>query len=188
MSSDPTKPAAAAKETSQQALDAEAAVNSLRQIFRQDRSGTDHGEALRRLETMVRNMASDDTRRDEPMREVFARLGDKWSTLLMHLLRTGNYRHALLRRLVSAVGIEGRISQRMLTLRLRSLERDGLISRRVIETHPPGVEYVLTPLGHDLTQRIESMMQWIREHQQQIRDARRHFDQTNTDETRPPKN
>jgi DNA-binding HxlR family transcriptional regulator len=119
------------------------------------------------------------------MREVFARLGDKRSALLMHLLRTGNDRHALLRRLVGAVGIEAHISQRMLTLRLRSLERDGLIARRMIETHPPGVEYVLTPLGHALTERLEHLMQWIREHQQKIRDAREQFDQAGADETPP---
>jgi len=110
------------------------------------------------------------------MREICARIGDKWSSLLLHLLRTGSYRHAVLRRLVSTVGAEGRISQRMLTLRLRTLERDGLIERRVISTtHPPGVEYALTDLGRSLTIQIEQLMQWIREHMQQILQARLRF-------------
>jgi DNA-binding HxlR family transcriptional regulator len=107
---------------------------------------------------------------------VLARIGDKWSTLLLHLLRTGNYRHAVLRRLVSAVGAEGRISQRMLTLRLRALERDGLLERRVVpDTHPPGVEYALTELGQSLTAQIESLMQWIRDHMARILQARERF-------------
>lgn len=178
MNAEASKATHPSAESAQGRFDAEAAVRALRQIFKQDRSGIDHTESLQRLETMARNMAADDTRRDQPMREVFARLGDKWSTLLVHILRTGNYRHAVLRRLVSAVGIEGRISQRMMTLRLRSLERDGLITRRVIESHPPGVEYVLTALGHDLAGRIETIMQWIREHMDEIRAARQHFDQT----------
>jgi DNA-binding HxlR family transcriptional regulator len=121
-------------------------------------------------------MARDGVQRDQPMREVLARIGDKWSTLLLHLLRTGNYRHAVLRRLVSAVGAEGRISQRMLTLRLRALERDGLLERHVVPgTHPPGVEYALTELGQSLTAQIESLMQWIRDHMARILQARERF-------------
>jgi len=79
-------------------------------------------------------------------------------------------------RLVSTVGAERRISQRMLTLRLRTLERDGLIERRIISsTHPPGVEYALTDLGVSLSAQIESLMQWIREHMLQILQARARF-------------
>ena len=78
--------------------------------------------------------------------------------------------------LVSTVGAEGRISQRMLTLRLRALERDGLIERRVIPTaHPPGVEYALTELGRSLSAQIENLMQWIRDHMAQILKARARF-------------
>src|SRR5580698_6842738 len=137
-----------------------------------------HGNELPRLEVLVRAMARDGVQRDQPMREVLARIGDKWSSLLLHLLRTGNYRHAVLRRLVSAVGAEGRISQRMLTLRLRALERDGLLVRRVVpDTHPPGVEYALTELGQSLTAQIESLMQWIRDHMARILQAREGFGQ-----------
>jgi len=128
------------------------------------------------LRSLVESMARDGVQREDPMRELFARIGDKWSTLLLLLLRTGSYRHAVLRRLVSTVGSEGRISQRMLTLRLRALERDGLIVRSAISTHPPGVEYALTALGTSLLQQLDTLMQWVRAHQRQIREARAQFE------------
>src|ERR1700689_1426179 len=157
-------------------VDVDTVLGNVRQIVAPERAAGNHASELARLEALVRAMARDGVQRDQPMREVLARIGDKWSTLLLHLLRTGNYRHAVLRRLVSTVGAEGRISQRMLTLRLRTLERDGLIERRVISiTHPPGVEYALTDLGRSLTIQIEQLMQWIREHMQQILEARAQF-------------
>jgi DNA-binding HxlR family transcriptional regulator len=149
-------------------------MSSLGQILGEAAPGND--AALAQLGAMVRKMAADGVRREEPMREVFARIGDKWSTLLLLLLRTGIYRHAVLRRLVGAVGSEGRISQRMLTLRLRALERDGLIARRTISTQPPGVEYGLTELGSGLLQQIDIMMQWVRTHIAEIRRARQEFE------------
>jgi DNA-binding HxlR family transcriptional regulator len=155
-------------------VNVDAVMCSLRQILGEAGPGND--AALAQLGTMVRSMAADGVRREDPMREVFARIGDKWSTLLLLLLRTGNYRHAVLRRLVSAVGSEGRISQRMLTLRLRALERDGLIVRRTISTQPPGVEYGLTELGSGLMQQVDIMMQWIRTHIAEIRHARQEFE------------
>src|SRR3984957_17136989 len=158
------------------AVDVDTVLRNLRQVLAPGQPAGQHRSEMAALELLVRAMARDGAQRDQPMREVFARIGDKWSTLLLHLLRTGNYRHAVLRRLVSTVGAEGRISQRMLTLRLRTLERDGLIERRVISiTHPPGVEYALTDLGRSLTMQIEQLMQWIRDHMQQILEARAHF-------------
>jgi DNA-binding HxlR family transcriptional regulator len=168
--------AAGGVEDAPPALDVDAVLRSLRLILAHDETSGYHSNQMAGLETLVRAMARDGVQRDQPMREVFARIGDKWSTLLLHLLRTGNYRHAMLRRLVSTVGAERRISQRMLTLRLRTLERDGLIERRVISTtHPPGVEYALTDLGVSLSAQIESLMQWIREHMLQILQARMRF-------------
>jgi DNA-binding HxlR family transcriptional regulator len=158
------------------AVDVDTVLRHLRLILAHDATSGHHSNEMAKLETLVRAMARDGVQRDQPMREVFARIGDKWSTLLLHLLRTGNYRHAVLRRLVSTVGAERRISQRMLTLRLRTLERDGLIERRVISsTHPPGVEYALTELGQSLSAQIESLMQWIRDHMLQILQARTRF-------------
>ena len=158
------------------AADVDTVLRNLRQVLAPGQPAGQHRSEMAALELLVRAMAKDGAQRDQPMREVFARIGDKWSTLLLHLLRTGNYRHAVLRRLVSTVGAEGRISQRMLTLRLRTLERDGLIVRHVIaSSHPPGVEYALTALGHSLTAQIEILMQWIRDHMAQILQARARF-------------
>jgi DNA-binding HxlR family transcriptional regulator len=64
----------------------------------------------------------------------------------------------------------------MLTLRLRALERDGLILRRVISTQPPGVEYGLTELGTGLLQQVDIVMQWVRIHNAEIRQARLEFE------------
>ena len=166
-------------DVSRPAVDVDTVLRNLRLVLAHDEISGHHSSEMAALETLVRAMARDGVQRDQPMREVFARIGDKWSTLLLHLLRTGNYRHAVLRRLVSTVGAEGRISQRMLTLRLRTLERDGLIERRVIPTtHPPGVEYALTELGRSLSAQIESLMQWIRDHMAQILQARTRFSES----------
>jgi DNA-binding HxlR family transcriptional regulator len=154
-----------------EAIDAEAVLRQLESILQGGQQA-----ALERLRSMVRHMAADGVRRDQPMREVFARAGDKWSSLLLLLLSAGNFRHGVLRRLVAAVGSEGHISQRMLTLRLRSLERDGLIARTQISTQPPGVEYSLTALGTGLVQQLNAVMQWIRDHQGEIRAARERFE------------
>ena len=94
---------------------------------------------------------------------------------LLLLLAAGSFRHATLRRLVGLTSTEGRISQRMLTLRLRSLERDGLVRRDLIDTHPPGVRYTLTPLGRGLVEQFESLMAWTRQHDAEIRHARAEF-------------
>src|ERR1700683_1066750 len=161
---------------SRPAVDVDTVLRNLRLVLAHDEISGHHGSEMAALETLVRSMARDGVQREQPMGEGVARIGDKGSTLLLHLLRTGNYRHAVLRRLVSTVGAEGRISQRMLTLRLRALERDGLLERHVVPgTHPPGVEYALTALGHSLTAQIESLMQWIRDHMARILQARERF-------------
>jgi DNA-binding HxlR family transcriptional regulator len=128
-----------------------------------------------RLHARLEQMAADGVRRDDPIREVLARLGDKWSPLLLLLLAAGSFRHATLRRLVGLTSAEGRISQRMLTLRLRSLERDGLVRRQLIDTHPPGVRYEITTVGRGLVAQIESLMEWTRQHEAEIRRARAAF-------------
>lgn len=156
--------------------DLPAVALKLREILQRGLPAAELPRALERLEAMLQTMARDGTRREDPMRELFARIGDKWSMLLLHLLRTADYRHAVLRRLVSAVGNEGRISQRMLTLRLRALERDGLILRQVVPSHPPGIAYSLTPLGAALLTQLDGVMQWIRDHLPEIRLAREHFE------------
>src|SRR5258708_17457624 len=92
------------------------------------------------------------------VREVLNRVGDKWSVLVVGLLGNGPRRFSELRR-----AIEG-ISQRMLTLTLRGLERDGLVTRTVEATIPPKVEYDLTKLGRTLLVPWHALEQWTLDH------------------------
>src|SRR5262245_36434165 len=89
-----------------------------------------------------------------PVAEILARVGDKWSVLIVKLLGGGPRRFNELRRLV------GGISQRMLTLTLRSLERDGLVTRTAFATIPPRVDYALTPLGRSLLVPVRALAHW----------------------------
>lgn len=102
--------------------------------------------------------------------EVLSRVGDKWSVLVVTKLGTGSKRFNELRREI------GGISQRMLTLTLRGLERDGLVTRRIIPTSPLGVEYDLTTLGRDLLQPVSALGAWAIRNQGKIRQARASFD------------
>lgn len=105
-----------------------------------------------------------------PVREILAKIGDKWSILTIMMLSGGTRRFSELQR-----GIEG-ISQRMLTLTLRGLERDGLVTREVFPTIPPRVEYTLTPLGRSLQQPVSALGQWVMANLPEIDAARRRFD------------
>jgi DNA-binding HxlR family transcriptional regulator len=128
------------------------------------------------LEALIRRMAADgNPGRNDPTREVLARLGDKWSPLLLLVLRTGSFRHSTLRRLVGTIATEGDISQRMLTLRLRDLERDGLISRQVVSEVPPAVLYALTAAGLGLVQQLDALLTWASQHREAIRAAQQRF-------------
>ena len=103
-------------------------------------------------------------------REVLSRVGDKWSVFVIALLGDGPKRFSAIKRT-----IEG-ISQRMLTLTLRALERDGLVTRTVFPTIPPRVDYALTPLGATLLEPVRALAAWARLHRQEIQDARDSFD------------
>jgi DNA-binding HxlR family transcriptional regulator len=103
-------------------------------------------------------------------REVLNRVGDKWSVLLVSLLGDGPKRFTELKR-----NTEG-ISQRMLTLTLRGLERDGLVTRKIFPTIPPRVEYSLTPLGKTLLVPVKALGEWAQDHRLAIQDARRSYD------------
>ena len=104
------------------------------------------------------------------VREVLNRVGDKWSVQVIVLLGDGKKRFGELRRT-----IEG-ISQRMLTLTLKGLERDGLITRTVFPTIPPRVEYELTKLGHSLLKPITGLGQWAGQNRERIQIARDRYD------------
>lgn len=104
--------------------------------------------------------------------DVLARVGDKWSVLVVTRLGERPMRFNEMRRTI------GGISQRMLTLTLRGLERDGLVTRTVFPTIPPRVDYALTALGRDLLQPVSALGAWAIHNQGKIARAREHFDDT----------
>ena len=104
---------------------------------------------------------------------ILARVGDKWSVFVIMMLGDGPKRFNELKRLV------GGISQRMLTLTLRGLERDGLVTRTVFPTIPPRVDYELTDLGRGLSGPVKALGEWAIAHRDQIEDARVRFDLRN---------
>ena len=104
------------------------------------------------------------------MSDLLARVGDKWTVLVVAELGNGAKRFNEIRRAL------GSISQRMLTLTLRALERDGLVVRTVFPTIPPRVEYELTRLGRSLLEPVSGLGLWVRKNRQAIQDARRRFD------------
>jgi DNA-binding HxlR family transcriptional regulator len=107
----------------------------------------------------------------KPVSEVLQRVGDKWSVLVVMVLRDASHRFSELRRALPG------ISQRMLTLTLRGLERDGLVTRTVTATIiPPRVDYELTALGESLGESVIALGRWAHEHVADIAAARAAFD------------
>src|SRR5579872_1639033 len=102
--------------------------------------------------------------------EVLSRVGDKWTVLVVTTLGDGPKRFNELRKAL------GSISQRMLTLTLRALERDGLVTRTVFPVIPPRVDYELTRLGRSLLAPVNELGLWARKNRAGIQDARRRFD------------
>lgn len=101
---------------------------------------------------------------------VLSRVGDKWSVLVIMMLGDGPRRFNELKRMI------GGVSQRMLTLTLRGLERDGLVTRTVYPTIPPRVDYELTELGRGLSEPVKALGTWALTHLPEIQDAREKFD------------
>ena len=102
---------------------------------------------------------------------VLSRIGDKWSVLVVMQLGDGPRRFSELRRAI------GSISQRMLTLTLRGLERDGLVSRSVTPSTPPRVDYALTGLGHSLRKPVDALGEWAVANHALIAGAQSRFDE-----------
>jgi DNA-binding HxlR family transcriptional regulator len=103
-------------------------------------------------------------------REVLDRVGDKWTLFIVGALRHGPRRFSELKRSI------GSVSQRMLTLTLRGLERDGLVTRTVFPTIPPRVDYELTELGVTLLAPVAALISWAERSMPRIEEARRSFD------------
>jgi DNA-binding HxlR family transcriptional regulator len=110
--------------------------------------------------------ASEDCRN---LSSILARIGDKWTVLIVVLLGDGPKRFNELKRMV------GGISQWMLTFTLRVLERDGLVTRTVFPTTPQRVDYELTKLGNTLWEAVEPLSSWARTHLREILISRKQF-------------
>ena len=103
--------------------------------------------------------------------DILARIGDKWTVVVVGVLSHGPMRYSQIFKLVEGV------SQRMLTLTLKSLERDGLVTRTVYPTNPPRVDYELTERGKTLVVPLLSLWKWAQANHTAIEGTRRDFDQ-----------
>lgn len=121
----------------------------------------------------VRNMCGTEVSCE--VRKTLDRIGDKWSLLVMALLNEGTLRFTELRRQIDG------ISQRMLTLTLRQLERDGLVERTVHAVVPPRVDYNLTTMGKTLLDPIHALVEWTVDHQEEVAAARMDYDARRAD-------
>ncbi|WP_255406229.1 helix-turn-helix domain-containing protein [Novosphingobium sp. CF614] len=128
-----------------------------------------HDEALARLRGEMKAHGHD---REAPSRSVMGMLGDRWTMLILILLKLGEWRHAELRRTMISLSSEQAISQRVLTMKLRALERDGFVLRSVSDDVPLKVTYSLSPMGRDLAERGEQMIAWINARADAIHAAR----------------
>ena len=102
--------------------------------------------------------------------DVLSRIGDKWTVYVVRLLSDGTMRFNEIKRAIPA------ISQRMLTLTLRGLERDGLVARTVYPTIPPRVDYELTELGRTLIETLRALGDWALSNRATVEKARAAFD------------
>lgn len=120
------------------------------------------------------------TRECQTVSELLSRIGDKWSVLVVASLGEGALRFSALRRRING------ISQKMLTTTLRSLERDGFVTRTVFPTTPVQVEYQLTELGRDLLCPVGALAEWAIRNQARVDAAREKFDRKNKPATQRP--
>ncbi|RYG23578.1 MAG: transcriptional regulator [Burkholderiales bacterium] len=118
--------------------------------------------------------SSDKVETCNAMGDILNRIGDKWSVMIVGYLKRKTMRFNELRHAI------GGISQRMLTLTLRNLERDGLVTRTVYPEIPPRVEYQLTELGRTLTEPLDALWNWASEHQHDVGIARRAYDDSHS--------
>lgn len=157
--------------------------DKLTQVLRSGPKDPARDQRLFDLAANIREVGADPR---SPSREILMRLGDRWSALLLNTLATGTYRHTDLHRVVNVLtrlAPDTTISQRMLTLRLRALERDGLVRRSIGEGNAPAVEYSLTSLGRGLVEHLQAVLQWTASHADAIRTAQQTFDAGPPDRT-----
>jgi DNA-binding HxlR family transcriptional regulator len=125
---------------------------------------------MSRGHSAVTDQANADPDSECPLPEVFALISDKWTVQILYELRIGPRRFTELERAI------GGVSRRMLTLALRNLERNGLITRTVYPEVPPRVVYARTALTNDLREPLEALAAWARRCRPDIVAARRAYD------------
>jgi DNA-binding HxlR family transcriptional regulator len=121
----------------------------------------------------AKRIAEENSHHDCDFRDMLSRVGDKWSLLVIFILKgrpAFRGRFSDLKRSIPG------ISQRMLTATVRNLERDGMLTRHVYAEVPPRVEYELTPLGRGLTDPVLGLVSWLQANWPVIRSARDRFD------------
>lgn len=160
-------------------INVDEALEQIAAILKLEPCALDSDPSGAELSRVVRDMAANGHRQEDPIRATFVCLGSKYSKLLLSILRAGTFRHSTLRRLASVMAAEKDVSQRMLTLRLRDLERDGFIRRKIIPTVPPTVEYSLTPFGREFADQVDALIRWISAHSTRIKKSRLAFDLKN---------
>ena len=117
-----------------------------------------------------RSLESDVFARDCSSRETVQTVTGRWGTLVLIALREGNYRFNALRRRVDGV------SEKMLSQTLQNLERDGMLTRTVLEAIPPKVEYNLTPLGRKVADQLQGLIDLVQASMPAVLEAQRDYD------------
>lgn len=151
-------------------------LSDLLALLREGRSAAELAAHEAALGALLRDMQATGHHRDAPVRSTLAAAGDRWTTLILEVLWGGELRHSELRRIIDLISAEQEISQRVLTLKLRALERDGMVARRVTPGAPPRADYCLTERGRDLHQHIQLLVRWAGHHTEAILASRRAYD------------
>ena len=128
------------------------------------------GEAMGTRQQTPRRLEHADRETCDTISDMLARIGDKWTLLVVSTLGDGSLRFNELRRRI------GDISQKMLSSTVKALERDGMVSRTVLSSVPPQVEYELTDLGRELLVPVLALAEWTQQHTPRILVARAAYD------------
>jgi len=144
-------------------------------IGEEERSRFEIDRHQRNLRWLLDGMAAIGNERDAPIRVAYSFVGDRWSSLILHLLSGGSLRHGELRRLIEIVSAEHEISQRQLTLKLRVLEREGFVSRVVTPGPVHRVDYAMTELGAEFYEHLAALTRWLQQSNASILQARQRY-------------
>jgi len=134
---------------------------------------SEQAESLLALEI---EMQKNGKEKDAPVRDIMGLLGDKWSHLILLILHSGTLGHSQLKRSIELLSFEEAISQRVLTMKLRALERNGIVARTVSDDVPPRVDYSLTAIGGEVVEHTQALVKLIELKRPEIKSAREQFD------------